>query len=89
MDQLALKILANATSYGIFIDLNAEDADKEDAPITLFHFPRQTARRGLEARGTGSVLSPLACHTDHRSGTTYVGAYRAACIRARSELGVL
>jgi hypothetical protein len=36
MDQLALKILANATSYGIFIELNVEDADKEDAPITLF-----------------------------------------------------
>jgi hypothetical protein len=36
MDQLALKILANATSYGIFIELNVEDADKEDAPISLF-----------------------------------------------------
>lgn len=36
MDQLALKILANATSYGIFIELNIEDADKEDAPIALF-----------------------------------------------------
>jgi hypothetical protein len=36
MDQLALKILANATSYGIFIELNVEDADKEEAPITLF-----------------------------------------------------
>jgi hypothetical protein len=36
MDQLALKILANATSYGIFIELNVEDADKEDAPIALF-----------------------------------------------------
>jgi hypothetical protein len=36
MDQLALKILANATSYGIFIELNVEDADKDDAPIALF-----------------------------------------------------
>jgi len=30
MDQLALKILANATSYGIFIELNVEDADERD-----------------------------------------------------------
>ncbi len=36
MNQLALKILANATSYGIFIELNVEDADEEDAPISIF-----------------------------------------------------
>jgi hypothetical protein len=32
MEQLALKILANATSYGIFIELNVEDADERDNP---------------------------------------------------------
>jgi DNA polymerase type B, organellar and viral len=31
MDQLALKILANATSYGIFIELNVEDRDEGDS----------------------------------------------------------
>ena len=31
-ERVALKILANATSYGIFIELNVEDADNEDAP---------------------------------------------------------
>ena len=36
MNQLALKILANATSYGIFIELNVEDADDEDAPVSIF-----------------------------------------------------
>jgi hypothetical protein len=35
MNQLALKILANATSYGIFIELNVEDADDEDALVSL------------------------------------------------------
>ena len=29
-EQLALKILANATSYGIFIELNVQDADQAD-----------------------------------------------------------
>ena len=36
MKQLALKILANATSYGIFIELNVEDADDEEAPVSIF-----------------------------------------------------
>lgn len=30
-EQLGLKILANATSYGIFVELNSEDAPKDDA----------------------------------------------------------
>jgi hypothetical protein len=36
MKQLALKILANATSYGIFIELNVEDADDEEVPVSIF-----------------------------------------------------
>jgi hypothetical protein len=36
MNQLALKILANATSYGIFIELNVEDAADEEAPVSIF-----------------------------------------------------
>jgi hypothetical protein len=36
MNQLALKILANATSYGIFIELNVEDADSDDPPLAIF-----------------------------------------------------
>lgn len=36
MDQLALKILANATSYGIFIELNVEDTDEQDLAFAIF-----------------------------------------------------
>jgi len=36
MNELALKILANATSYGIFIELNVEDADDDDPPLPIF-----------------------------------------------------
>jgi hypothetical protein len=32
-DQLAIKILANATSYGIFVELNVEDLDKPERMI--------------------------------------------------------
>ena len=35
MNQLALKILAN-TSYGIFIELNVEDADDADTIVSLY-----------------------------------------------------
>jgi hypothetical protein len=36
MNQLALKILANATSYGIFIELNVEDAAEEEGLVPIF-----------------------------------------------------
>ncbi len=36
MNQLALKILANATSYGIFIELNVEDGDDAGAQMPIF-----------------------------------------------------
>jgi hypothetical protein len=36
MNQLALKILANATSYGIFIELNVEDADEDNELVSIF-----------------------------------------------------
>jgi hypothetical protein len=35
MNQLALKILANATSYGIFIEVNVEDADDDDSLLSI------------------------------------------------------
>jgi hypothetical protein len=36
MNQLALKILANATSYGIFVELNVEDTEDDDPPLAIF-----------------------------------------------------
>jgi hypothetical protein len=34
-EQLALKILANATSYGIFIELNVDDPDEAESLIQI------------------------------------------------------
>ena len=71
MDQLALKILANATSYGIFIELNVEDGDKEDAPITLFTSQDRASCRGLEAR-----RSRVVCASCSLLATLITGAAR-------------
>lgn len=35
-EQLALKILANATSYGVFIELNVEDSDEQADPVRIY-----------------------------------------------------
>jgi hypothetical protein len=59
MDQLALKILANATSYGIFIELNVEDADKEDAPITLFTSQDRRLVEASKREEPGRYYHPL------------------------------
>ena len=47
MNEVALKILANATSYGIFIELNVEDADNEDAIVPIF---TSQGRRVVESK---------------------------------------
>jgi hypothetical protein len=46
INELALKILANATSYGIFIELNVEDAGDKDALVPIF---TSQGRRVVEA----------------------------------------
>ena len=62
MDQLALKILANATSYGIFIELNVEDADKEDA-LSLSS-PRRTSvlSKPRSAKNQVGIIIPCLPH---------------------------
>jgi DNA polymerase elongation subunit (family B) len=63
MNQLALKILANATSYGIFIELNVEDGDDEDALIPIFTSQGKrtvpTPKRELPGRYYHPLLATL------------------------------
>jgi hypothetical protein len=59
MNQLALKILANATSYGIFIELNVEDADDEDAPVLLFTSQGKRTVSASERELPGRYYHPL------------------------------
>jgi plasmid maintenance system antidote protein VapI len=57
--QLALKILANATSYGIFVELNVEE-EKQAQPLLCYGHsgkPTQLEKKKFEA--TGSFFHPL------------------------------
>jgi hypothetical protein len=59
MNQLALKILANATSYGIFIELNVEDADDEDALVSIFTSQGKRTVPASERELPGRYYHPL------------------------------
>ncbi len=57
--QLALKILANATSYGIFVELNVEE-EKQTQPLLCYGYsgkPTKLEKKKFEA--TGSFFHPL------------------------------
>jgi hypothetical protein len=59
MKQLALKILANATSYGIFIELNVEDADDEGAPVSIFTSQGKRVAETSKLEEPGRYYHPL------------------------------
>jgi hypothetical protein len=59
MNQLALKILANATSYGIFIELNVEDADDEEAPVSIFTSQGKRVVEASKLEQPGRYYHPL------------------------------
>ncbi len=58
-EQLALKILANATSYGIFIELNVEDADRQDEPVTAYGVDGSFPTSPRQTETPGSHFHPL------------------------------
>lgn len=58
-EQLALKILANATSYGIFIELNVEDADRDAPPVTAFGVGGEFTTSPRQRETPGSHFHPL------------------------------
>jgi len=57
--QLALKILANATSYGIFVELNVEEEKQAQSLLCYGHSgkPHTIEKKKFEA--TGSFFHPL------------------------------
>ena len=59
MNQLALKILANATSYGIFIELNVEDADDDDPPVSIFASQGERTVEASKREQPGRYYHPL------------------------------
>jgi hypothetical protein len=69
MNQLALKILANATSYGIFIELNVEDTEDDDPPLSIFTSQGQRVVQTSKREQPGRFYHPLL-------GTLITGAAR-------------
>ena len=59
-EQLALKILANATSYGIFIELNVEDMDdEEDRPFQVYTGQGSFTAKPKKREQPGEYFHPL------------------------------
>ena len=68
-EQLALKILANATSYGIFIELNVEDPDEVESPIQIHASAGSRIAKSAKRENPGDFFHPLL-------GTLITGAAR-------------
>ena len=58
-EELSLKILANATSYGIFIELNVEGLDEEDGPFTVHTGQGSFMAKPGKMEQPGSYFHPL------------------------------
>jgi len=51
--QLALKLLANSTSYGVLVEVNAEEAVSEPRPVTVYGWrTREATTQVIERPGT-------------------------------------
>ncbi len=59
MNQLALKILANATSYGIFIELNVEGTDEGNEPLAVFTSQGKRIVEASKREQPGRFYHPL------------------------------
>jgi hypothetical protein len=57
--QLALKILANATSYGIFVELNVEEEKQVQSLLCYGHSGKPTKLEKKKFEATGSFFNPL------------------------------
>ena len=88
-DEQGIKILANATSYGIFVELNVGDYVK--AQPMIGHGGRsETLQVQIQGvRKARRIFSPAACNPDHRGGAIDAGAGRASSPRTEAGLGFL
>ena len=69
MEQLSLKILANATSYGIFIELNVEDAEADEPAFPIYTSQGTRTVKAPKREQPGRYYHPLL-------GTFITGAAR-------------
>jgi hypothetical protein len=78
-EQLALKILANATSYGIFIELNVDEPDESDSQIPLHASAGSRIALCAKRENPGDFFHPLL-------GTLITGAARLMLAIAECHL---
>ena len=72
-DEQAIKILANATSYGIFVELNVEDYVTAKPMVGYGGRSRSLRFKSKDVREAGRILSSAARHADHRCGAIDAG----------------
>ena len=88
-DEQAIKILANATSYGIFVELNVSEYVKTERMVGYGGRPQPIPLQVPDIGETRRILSPAACNADHWRGEIDVGVGRASSRRAGAGLGLL
>ncbi len=62
-EQLALKIIANATSYGIFIELNVEDADEGGQDLNVCGAEGEFQTHAAKRERPGTFFHPMLATT--------------------------
>ena len=76
-DQQALKILANSTSYGIFVEMIVAELDAPEKLTLLRPERRRLSRRVEKGRGAGKIFSPVAGDPDNRRSPAHARHRRA------------
>ena len=88
-EQQALKILANSTSYGIFVEINVADLDASEKLICYGPDGEGFSVDSDEDGGARQILPSVAGDVDHRGGAIDARDCRAAVRRERPRLGLL
>ncbi|MDB5595656.1 MAG: hypothetical protein JWM36_2617 [Hyphomicrobiales bacterium] len=78
-DQLGIKILANSTSYGIFVELNVEDYDAAKPMVAYGAQPRPIKFKSKKFEKPGAYFHPLL-------GTLITGAARLMLALAERQV---
>lgn len=88
-DEQAIKIRANATSYGIFVELNVGEYVKTERMVGYGGRSRPSPLQVPNIREARRTLSPAARAADYRGGATNAGVGRTSGHPPEARLGLL
>ena len=86
-DEQAIKILANATSYGIFVELNVEDYAVAKPMVGYSSAGRAFKFKSKKYEKPGSYFHPAARSPDHRRGATLCSRSQSGRSSTRDWIG--